>query len=165
MERTRTYECMCLLDNREVRKGWQPLKDAVVGLFTKHGAEIVSARRWDERRLAYAIKGQQRATYMLAYFKADTQQVAGIRRDLQFNESVLRSLVLGCEEVPQSAYEPEAVFDVSSIPVEEAPAPVAKPEPALATARAPAPGPEGGVGDARQGQAEKEKVKEKEKER
>ena len=121
MQRTRTYECMCLLDNREVRKGWQPLKDSVTGLFTKHGAQILSARRWDERRLAYPIDGQQRATYLLAYLKADTQSIAGIRRDLQFSDTVLRSLVLSCEEVPQSAYEPEAEFDVNAIPVDDSP--------------------------------------------
>lgn len=121
MQRTRTYECMCLLDNREVRKGWQPLKDSVSGLFTKHGAQILSARRWDERRLAYPIDGQQRATYLLAYLKADTQAIAGIRRDLQFSDVVMRSLVLSCEEVPQSAYEPEAEFDVNAIPVDDSP--------------------------------------------
>ena len=33
LQRTRTYECMCLLDNREVRKGWQPLKDSVLAMF------------------------------------------------------------------------------------------------------------------------------------
>jgi len=112
---------MCLLDNREVRKGWQPLKDSVTGLFTKHGAQILSARRWDERRLAYPIDGQQRATYLLAYLKADTQSIAAIRRDLQFSDIVLRSLVLSCEEVPQSAYEPEADFDVNAIPVDDSP--------------------------------------------
>ncbi len=121
MQRTGTYECMCLLDNREVRKGWQPLKEVVVGMFKKHGAEMLSARRWDERRLAYPIKGQHRATYLLAYFKADTQQVTGIRRDLQFNEGVLRSLVMSCAEVPASAYEPEAEFDVNTIPVDDSP--------------------------------------------
>ena len=121
MQRNRTYECMCLLDNREVRKGWQPLKETVAGTFKKHGAEMISARRWDERRLAYPIKGQHRATYLLAYFKADPQQVAGIRRDLQFSESVLRSLVLACEEVPASAHEPEADFDVNAIPVDDSP--------------------------------------------
>jgi ribosomal protein S6 len=110
---------MCLLDNREVRKGWQPLKESVTGLFTKHGAQILSARRWDERRLAYPIDGQQRATYLLAYLKADTQSITGIRRDLQFSDIVLRSLVLSCEEVPQSAYEPEAEFDVNAIPVDD----------------------------------------------
>jgi ribosomal protein S6 len=112
---------MCLLDNREVRKGWQPLKESVTGLFTKHGAQILSARRWDERRLAYPIDGQQRATYLLAYLKADTQSITGIRRDLQFSDIVLRSLVLSCEEVPQSAYEPEAEFDVNAIPVDDSP--------------------------------------------
>jgi small subunit ribosomal protein S6 len=121
MQRTQTYECMCLLDNREVKSGWQPLKDSVAALFTKHGAEMISARRWDERRLAYAIKGQQRATYLLTYFKADTQQLTAIRRDLQFKEEVLRSLVLVCEEVPPHAFEPEAAFDVNAIPADDAP--------------------------------------------
>lgn len=137
---------MCLLDNREVRKGWQPLKDAVCGLFTKHGAQIVSSRRWDERRLAFNIHGQQRGTYLLTYFKANTQQVAGIRRDLQFQENVLRNLLLTCDEVPQTAYEPEAEFDVSAIPADAAPAaPVAEaPAPAPEPAPAAEPQKEGG---------------------
>jgi small subunit ribosomal protein S6 len=117
---------MCLLDNREVRKGWQPLKDAVTALFTKHGAKILSSRRWDERRLAYTIRGQQRGTYLLFYLAVDTQAVAAIRRDLQFNEAVLRVLFTDCVEVPQSAYEPEAAFDVNAIPADDAP--IAPPE-------------------------------------
>ena|SRR5688572_4372077 len=121
MPRTRTYECMCLLDNREVRKGWQPLKDAVNGLFTKHGAQVLGSRRWDERRLTYPIKGQQRATYLLTYFKTDTQGLGALRRDLQFNEAVLRSIVLDCPTVPESAFEPEAAFDVNAIPSDDAP--------------------------------------------
>ena len=129
MQRTRTYECMCLLDNREVRKGWQPLKDAVLGLFQKHGAKILSGKRWDERRLAYPINGQLRGTYLLVYFSADTQTLAAIRRDLQFNESLLRFLLVDCAEVPEHAYEPEAEFDVNAIPPDDAPA---QPEPASA---------------------------------
>jgi ribosomal protein S6 len=130
LQRTRTYECMCLLDNREVRKGWQPLKDAVAGIFTKHGAKILSSRRWDERRLAYTINGQNRGTYLLIYFACDTQAVAAIRRDLQFNESVLRNLLVDCAEVPQGAYEPETAFDVNAIPADDAPP--AEPEPVAA---------------------------------
>ena len=129
MERNRTYECMCVLDNREVRKGWQPLKDAVTALFTKHGAQVLSARRWDERRLAYPINLQLRGTFLLTYFKADTQQVANIRRDMQFSDSVLRSLIVSCTEVPAEAYTPEAEFDVNVVQVEDirtaAPAPAA----------------------------------------
>jgi len=124
---------MCLLDNREVRKGWQPLKDAVTAQFTKHGAKILSSRRWDERRLAYAIKGQHRGTYLLVYFAVDTQALTAIRRDLQFNESLLRYLLLECAEVPQTAYEPEAEFDVNNIPADDAPPPPPPaPEPEVA---------------------------------
>jgi ribosomal protein S6 len=133
---------MCLLDNREVRKGWQPLKEAVGGMFTKHGAKIISARRWDERRLSYPIRGQQRGTYLLMYLEADTQQVVGIRRDLQFNEAVLRSMLVSCAEVPQTAFEPEAAFDVNAIPTgdraPEQPATPA-PEPTEPAGRGPAP--------------------------
>jgi ribosomal protein S6 len=121
LQRTRTYECMCLLDNREVRKGWQPLKDAITALFTKHGAKILSSRRWEERRLAYPMNGQNRGTYLLVYLAVDTQAVAAIRRDLQFHEALLRWLLVDCAEVPQGAYEPEADFDVNAIPADDAP--------------------------------------------
>jgi small subunit ribosomal protein S6 len=135
---------MCLLDNREVRKGWQPLKEAMLGLFKKHGAEILSGRRWDERRLAYSIKGQNRGTYLLVYFAADTQTLTAIRRDLQFSEALLRYLLVECPEVPESAFEPETDFDVNSIPTDDSvSAPVSAPaepegeaEPATATATA-----------------------------
>ena len=112
---------MCLLDNREVRKGWDSLKDAIAGLFTKHGAKVLSNRRWDERRLAYPIDGQIRATYLLLYFSMDTQAIPALRRDLQFSEPMLRYMITDCVEVPADAYEPEAEFDINSIPEDEAP--------------------------------------------
>ncbi|MEO6596896.1 MAG: 30S ribosomal protein S6 [Planctomycetota bacterium] len=121
LQRTRTYECMCLLDNREVRKGWQPLKDAMSALLAKHGAKVLSSRRWEERRLAYTIKGQQRGTYLLVYFSADTQTITAVRRDLAFNEQLLRYMLIDCPEVPETAYEPEADFDINAIPADDAP--------------------------------------------
>lgn len=122
LNRTRNYECMCLLDNAEVRKGWEPLKEAVAGLFTKHEAKVLSSRRWDERRLAYPIKGQQRATYLLLFFAADTQTLPAIRRELEFSESMIRYMITECEDIPADAYEPEAEFDVDAIPEDDAPA-------------------------------------------
>jgi len=115
----RTYEAMLLLDNREVRKGWQPLKEQVCGLFTKHGAEIKSARRWDERRLAYPINRQLRGTYLLVYFDSPTSALTGIRRDLEFAEVVLRHLTQAVAAVPETALEPEAAFDESAVRVED----------------------------------------------
>ncbi|MGA0059902.1 MAG: 30S ribosomal protein S6 [Planctomycetota bacterium] len=115
----RTYEAMVLLDNREVKQGWQALKDQVCGLFTKHGASIKSAKRWDERRLAYPIKHQLRGTYLLAYFEAETSEIAAIRRELEYAESVFRHMTLACEEIPADAFEPDAAFDEAAGRVED----------------------------------------------
>lgn len=117
----RNYECMVLLDNREVRNGWQQLKDQVAGLFQKHGAEIKTARRWDERPLAYPIKGHTRATYLHMAAIADTDQVAAVRRDLQFADAVLRSLILQVEEFPTELHEPEEHFDETAVPLGDEP--------------------------------------------
>jgi ribosomal protein S6 len=110
---------MVLLDNREVKRGWQGLKDQVCGLFTKHGAEIKSARRWDERRLTYPIGHQLRGTYMLIYFESETSEIGAIRRELEYSDPVLRYITLTCEEVPADAFEPESEFDADAIRVED----------------------------------------------
>ena len=118
----KNYECMLLLDNREVKKGWDELKATVNGLFDKHGAEVLSARRWDERRLTFPIKRQQRATYLLMYFNADAPQVQAIRRDMEFSDTVLRNFVISCEKIPEAAFEPEDAFDIESIRIDDEPA-------------------------------------------
>ncbi len=106
----KTYEAMFLLDNREVKKGWEPLKESVDSILTKRGAEIVVAKRWDERKLAYEIKKQRRATYYLSYLKADPSAIDEIRRDLELSVPVLRYLILSCDAIPEDAYEPEREF-------------------------------------------------------
>ena len=154
MERTSTYECMCLLDNREVRKGWESLKDSVSAIFTKHNAKVLSSRRWDERRLAYPINGQIRATYLLIYMEVKTGDIPVLRRDLQFSDALLRYMITDCPNVPEGAYEPEEEFDVNAIPeddapeVEEAPAEEAAAEGEVAAAEGEEAAAEGGDAEA-----------------
>ncbi len=106
----RTYECMVLLDNREVKQGWDALKQNVTGMFTKHGAEVVSSRLWEERKLAFPIQQQQRGTYLLVYFNSETGAITSINREFNMSEPVLRHMVTACEEVPESANEPSRSF-------------------------------------------------------
>ena len=149
----KTYECMVLLDNREVKKGWQALKDTVSGLFKKHGGEVLSAKRWEERRLMYPIGRCKRGTYLLVYFKGESLQTSAIRRELELNEQVLRHLILTCEEIPATAYDAEAAFDESALSVEDTPAPA---EPV-----APVEVEEGKAGDAKAEAADKAEKGEK----
>jgi small subunit ribosomal protein S6 len=62
-------------------------------------AQVVFCRRWDERRLAYKIKGRKRGVYVLVFFKSDPSKIAGMERDAQLSEQVLRLLVLRADDI------------------------------------------------------------------
>lgn len=99
------YEGMFLLDNDLVRKDWGAAKAVVTGTLEKHGGEVVSSRRWDERRLAYPIRHKRRGTYLLAYFRAPNEELPNVNRDLELNEGVLRYLLLSVDDVPSAEIE------------------------------------------------------------
>lgn len=101
----RIYEIMYLLDNNTVRAGWKEAKAAATGLVEKHGGKVLAARRWDERKLAYPIRQRRRGTYLLAYGEIDSTGIAGLRRELDLTESVLRYMILSAESVPAQELE------------------------------------------------------------
>jgi small subunit ribosomal protein S6 len=68
-------------------------------ILHRANAEIVHIRKWDERRLAYEIGGQKRGVYVLAFFKCEGPKVAGIERDVQLSENILRCLVIKADHV------------------------------------------------------------------
>jgi small subunit ribosomal protein S6 len=105
-----TYEIMVLLDNREVKKGWDATREQVKAVLTKYGAEIIAARRWDERKLTYEIKKQKRGTYLLIYAKLGGERVRDLRREMELTEWVLRHVIVRVESVPPEAFEPEKDF-------------------------------------------------------
>jgi len=120
------YEGMFLLDNAVVREDWKKAKEIVTGTLEKHGATVHSARRWDERKLAYPISRRQRATYMLTYYEIDPQEIPGMRRDFDLSEDVLRYLFLSADEVPADEAELAAAenaddFEIPLPPPDDAP--------------------------------------------
>jgi ribosomal protein S6 len=99
------YEGMFLVDNDEVRNDWNGAKALVTGTLEKHGGVIQTARRWDERRLAYPIKKKNRATYLLTYFELEPGASETLRRDLDLSEKILRYLILSVSAVPEKELE------------------------------------------------------------
>jgi len=96
---------MFLLDNAAVREDWNKAKSIVTDTLEKHGGTVLSARRWDERRLAYPIKGRNRATFLLTYFNIPAENIPTMRRDFELNESILRSLELTVDAIPEEEKE------------------------------------------------------------
>ena len=62
-------------------------------------AKIISLRRWDERRLAYEIRGNKRGTYFLVYFMGRADQMATIERMCNLSEQLLRSIIIRADHI------------------------------------------------------------------
>ncbi len=123
------YEGMFLIDNDTVRAGWTGAKAVVTNSIAKHGGTVVTARRWDERQLAYSIRGRYRATFLLVYFEMPGDNIPGFHRELEIKEEIMRYLQVRAEVVPEpevalSQAEASADFTVPEPPA-DTPPPVA----------------------------------------
>jgi small subunit ribosomal protein S6 len=117
---------MFILDSNRYGRDPDGASGELAELIKKAGGEILVSRLWEERRLAYPIKGQRKGTYWLMYVSLDPKQVAGLRRQLEITESILRFLLLKIEPRIVDALVAHAQSAPVHAPVaEEAPAPVA----------------------------------------
>ena len=97
MEKTKTYEGMFLLPSGggDLQAASAPIADRLARIE----AEVLSLKPWEDRRLAYEIKGHRRALYVLAYFNAEPDRIAELERDCRLDEQILRVLVLQKDRV------------------------------------------------------------------
>lgn len=93
----KTYEAMFLLDagNPDFEAASQPVRQ----LLDRIKAEVLVFKLWDERRLAYEIKGRKRGLYVLIYFKADPLEIRNIEHDIQISEIIVRAQILQADHV------------------------------------------------------------------
>ena len=101
----RMYEGLFLVDSAIAAADWQLVNDAIQKILTKAGAEVVSFRKWDERKLTYDIGRVSRGTYILVYFNCDTLRVHEVERDVQLSETLMRVMILRTDEIPQADIE------------------------------------------------------------
>ena len=105
---TRDYEAMFLLDNTQASEDFEGAAAHVDNILEKHGGQIVLKEKWDERKLAYEIKGHRRATYYLVYFRAPTASIDEINGDVRLDEVILRHLVMALDEPIETHVEKRA---------------------------------------------------------
>ncbi len=95
----RQYEALFLINPTYVAASWDVAKAEVELILQRANAEVIHLRKWDEKRLSYEIGGQKRGTYVLAFFKCEGPKVAGIERDVQLSENILRVLVIKADHL------------------------------------------------------------------
>jgi small subunit ribosomal protein S6 len=88
------YECMFLLDTNKVAGDVPGAAKQIQALLERNQVEVLASRPWDERRLAYSIKGHKKGLYYLTYFRGDGKTLRNLEHDVALNELILRSLVL-----------------------------------------------------------------------
>ncbi len=92
----RLYEGMFLVDSTQA-SDWDRVVKTIKKLLDRSDAEIVTIRNWAEKKLAYEINHKSRGTYVLCYFKADTEKIKNIEKDVRLSEQIMRVLILGTE--------------------------------------------------------------------
>jgi len=99
MAEKKLYEGMFLVDSAKAASDWDGINAAIKRILDRAKAEIVSMRKWDDRRLAYDIRGVSRGTYILCYFKADGGQIQSIEKAVQLSEKIIRVLILKTDQM------------------------------------------------------------------
>jgi len=90
---------MFLIDSSQAGADWDGIIAAIRTILEKAGAEIDSIRKWDDRRLAYDIKGKSRGTYILSYFRVDGGRIRDIEKSVRLSEKIMRVLILSAERL------------------------------------------------------------------
>ena len=103
-ERINMYEAMFLFP-QAVAANMRTAVEHIEQLLSRAEAEIVSFAKFDERRLAYEIKGNKRGVYFLVYFKAAAQRIPTLERDCNLSEELLRAMILRADHIPAEQIE------------------------------------------------------------
>jgi small subunit ribosomal protein S6 len=97
--RTNTYEALFLFP-QSASAELSAAVEHINEILGRAQADVIALRKWDERRLAYDVKGNKRGVYFLAYFKAQTSAIVGIERDCRLSERLLRSMITKANHIP-----------------------------------------------------------------
>ena len=91
-ETTAVYEGLFIFDANRLARDREGLPKEVNGLIEAAGGQIEVSRLWEERRLAYPIKGQRKGAYWITYFRLHTVKVGELTRSCELSDHILRQL-------------------------------------------------------------------------
>lgn len=97
------YEGMFILDSNRLARDRDGLPRELAAVIEEGGGQIELSRLWEERRLAYPIKGQRKGSYWITYFRGGTTSITELNRRFDLMDGLLRHLII---RLPDSLVEP-----------------------------------------------------------
>ncbi|MFM9024409.1 MAG: 30S ribosomal protein S6 [Planctomycetaceae bacterium] len=92
------YEGMFIVDASRYGRDPAGLAQQINDLIAQFGGTVLAARLWDERKLAYPIKGHKKGVYWLTYFKMPGGNLTALERQCEITEDIIRKLVLKVDD-------------------------------------------------------------------
>lgn len=123
------YEIVTIVDPQIADEDVTKTSEKINEFITSRGGDVARVQRWGRRRLAYPIKRQMEAHYLLTTYELEPEHASELEADLVLAQEVLKHMVVKLD--------PETFQKAS----EEPPAPVAmepREEPAEAVVESPA---------------------------
>ncbi len=102
--KTNVYEGMFLFP-QALTSNLQDAVDHITQILDRADSEIISLKKWDERKLAYEIKGNKRGVYFLVFFKALAEKMSDVDRACNLSEMLLRSMITRTDHLKQEQIE------------------------------------------------------------
>ncbi len=97
------YEGLFILDSNAFARDREGLPRDINGYIEAAGGQIEVSRLWEERRLAYPIKGQRKGAYWITYFRLPTGALKDLTRQCEIHDGILRQLFV---RLPSALVEP-----------------------------------------------------------
>lgn len=102
-DNTAVYEALFILDSNKFAREREGLAREVEALVEAVEGEVLVSRLWEERRLAFPIKGQRKGAYWLMYLRLPTLRLTELTRACEINDSILRQMFV---KLPPSLVDP-----------------------------------------------------------
>jgi small subunit ribosomal protein S6 len=115
----KTYEGMFVMDP-SLAPNWSSAEAEINRILQRADAKVLGMKNWSERKLAYSIGQHKRGLYVLTYFQTTPDKIAGLERDVQLSEQMVRILVLRRDEMtPELIEKALAAEPPPKVPVRE----------------------------------------------
>ncbi|MGG5811987.1 30S ribosomal protein S6 [Falsiroseomonas sp. CW058] len=95
------YECVLMARNDVTQQQVEAIADQIEATLKEGGGEVRKREYWGLRGLAYRIKKNRKAHYMLLGVSAPPAALQEVERQLGLHEDVLRTLTLRVEAIEE----------------------------------------------------------------
>ena len=91
------YESIIIINPKSTEEAIKALEEKVTGLINENG-KVESVENMGKKKLAYEIKKNTEATYMLFNFEAKPESIAELERNYRIMDDILKFIVVRKED-------------------------------------------------------------------